>query len=114
MSEKKTLTALTAARLPEADRQNAKRFCPKCGREIPLDRQICDFCANTGEIPRPRASLRKKLVLLALLLIGAVLLVFWVKGFSLPRVRTGVEIISTASPQPKGTSLPVIMLDNDK
>ena len=82
MSEKKSLTSLESARLPEADRQNARRFCPKCGREIPLDRQQCVFCANTGEIPRPSLSRKKKLLILLIILAAAVLLVMWTKSLT--------------------------------
>ena len=34
MSEKIYLTAQEKPRLPDPDEQNARRFCPKCGKEI--------------------------------------------------------------------------------
>ena len=61
MSEKISLTAQTVSRLPDPDGETAVRFCPKCGRRIPADRDRCAACANTGEIPRPRLPLKQKL-----------------------------------------------------
>ena len=71
MSEKIHLTAQEKLRLPDPDESHAVRFCPKCGKEIPLDRSTCVFCGNTGAIPYPAQSRRKKVIL-----IGVIVLVF--------------------------------------
>ena len=63
MSEKIQLTAVETSRLPDPDHRNVRRFCPKCGREIPPDRGSCMFCENTGALSRPRQSGRKKLMI---------------------------------------------------
>ena len=67
MSEKIRLTAQAKSRLPEMDRQDAIRFCPKCGRKIPLDQSICAFCENTGFISHPRQSLKQKVLTIVLI-----------------------------------------------
>lgn len=74
MSEKIHLTAQEKSRLPEADVQNAIRFCPKCGRQIPLDQDICAFCKNTGEISRPIQRRRTKVLLILSIILVFILL----------------------------------------
>ena len=69
MSEKIRLTAREKYRLPDPDRQNAVRFCPKCGKEIPQDRSVCLFCSNTGAIPYPARTRRRKVVLIGLIIL---------------------------------------------
>lgn len=76
MSEKIRLTALEKTRLPDADGRSAVRLCPKCGREIQPDRQICPFCENTGEIPRPHRSRRQKAAALCLIVLVFLLVLF--------------------------------------
>ncbi|MBQ6505109.1 MAG: hypothetical protein IJI57_14470 [Flexilinea sp.] len=71
MSEKIRLTAQEKPRVPDPDRQNAVRFCPKCGKEIPLDRSACLFCGNTGAIPYPARPRRRKVIL-----IGSIVIIF--------------------------------------
>ncbi|MBQ6520369.1 MAG: hypothetical protein IJI14_16770 [Anaerolineaceae bacterium] len=76
MNEKIRLTAGAAHRAPELEPLNVKRFCPKCGREIPLDRKACAYCENTGavhEIPRSRG--KKLLSVLRIALILFILLI---------------------------------------
>lgn len=76
MSEKIRLTALEKSRLPDEDVRNSVRFCPRCGREIPADRQLCVFCANTGAIPYPVRSGKKKfLLILSIVAVFFILLV---------------------------------------
>lgn len=70
MSEKIRLTAQEKPRLPDPDGQNAIRFCPKCGKEIPLDRSTCVFCGNTGAIPYPARSRRKKVILIGVIVLA--------------------------------------------
>lgn len=71
MNEKIRLTAGAAPRAPELEPRNVKRFCPKCGREIPLDRKACAYCENTGavhEIPRSRGKKLLSVLRIALIL----------------------------------------------
>ena len=111
MSETVHLTSREKTRLPEGDRSDAIRFCPKCGREIPPDRQVCDFCGNTGEIPHPSLPRRKKLLILVLTLLC--LLILLTASLFLTR-RAGLkplpEILPSATPLPRGTAIPVILL----
>lgn len=67
MSEKIHLTSQQKARLPDPDVHNAIRFCPKCGREIPADRQQCAFCENKGTISRPKTSFRSAVLIILLI-----------------------------------------------
>ena len=67
MSEKIHLTVQDRFSLPDDERQNAIRFCPKCGREIPLDRKICAFCENTGKISRPVLPKKEKIKIVFLI-----------------------------------------------
>ena len=76
MSEKISLTARAASRLPDPDGETAVRFCPKCGRRIPADRDRCVVCANTGKIPRPRLPLKQKLRILAAVVLFMLILLF--------------------------------------
>ena len=111
MSEKVRLTPQAASRLPEPDGQNAVRFCPKCGREIPLDRKICVFCANTGEVPRPSLPRRRKLLILTavvLLMLILLLALDWAIRSAGP-LPTPAPALPTEPPV-RGTSIPVILL----
>ena len=72
MSEKIRLTPQEASRVPELDRQNLTRFCPKCGREIPLDRKACAYCENTGAVHTVSRSNGKKAI--AVILIAVICL----------------------------------------
>ena len=59
MNGKIHLTPQQSARMPELDSRNVTRFCPKCGREIPLDRSECAYCGNSGTfhaVPRPNGK----------------------------------------------------------
>lgn len=111
MSEKIRLAAQAPARLPDADRHDAVRFCPKCGREIPFDRRACAFCENTGAVPRPVRSRKQKLLILGI--------VFCVMLFLLFALDLVIRIagplptpVPTVIPSPviQGTSVPVILL----
>ena len=109
MSEKIHLTPQVQSRPPELEEQNVTRFCPKCGREIPLNRQICAFCENDGSIPLPRRSGREKLkiaaailLLLLLLLLAAVLFADNLIPAEMPK--------ADLTPIPRGTSVPVRVL----
>ena len=110
MSEKVHLTSQAGTRLPEADRQDAVRFCPKCGREIPLDRQLCVFCENTGEIPRPKLPGRQKLLTFCAVAVILLLLLVWT-GLMLQSMGTAGGSVPTdaLSPTPvqRGTAIPV-------
>ena len=76
MSEKIRLASQTPARLPDADRHDAVRFCPKCGREIPMDRRACAFCENTGAVPRPARSRKQKMLIFGIVVGGMLLRLF--------------------------------------
>ena len=67
MTEKIRLTAQEKPRLPDPDEPNAVRFCPKCGKEIPLDRSTCVFCGNTGAVPYPARSRKIKVILIGVI-----------------------------------------------
>ncbi len=110
MSEKIRLTPRGRSRLPEADRQDVTRFCPGCGREIPLDRQVCAFCENTGAIPRPRLSRKMKLLILA-----GVIILLLVLLFGLDCVIRGAGPLSEPTAVPpmplsRGTPIPVTLM----
>lgn len=111
MSEKISLTAQTVSRLPEVDGETAVRFCPKCGRRIPADRDRCAVCANTGEIPRPRLPLKQKLRILAAVIFFMLLLLF---GLDLA-VRSAGPLPAavpeqSAPAEVRGTSVPVNLI----
>ena len=109
--EKIRLSAKTSSRLPEADIQDVVRFCPKCGRQIPVGEQLCAFCANTGMIPRPALSRGRKLRILGLILLGALVLLL-----GLDLIIRAVGPLGTAVPTDivptvvTGTSVPVILM----
>lgn len=108
MSEKVRLTAQEQVRLPEVDRQNVIRFCPKCGREIPLDRQLCAFCGNNGKFSRHELPKRKKA--LFIFLIMAVFLVLFLITLFMTR-NTGLKpVVRTAVPLGRGTPVPVSII----
>ena len=110
MSEVIRLTAREKSRLPDPDRQDALRFCPKCGREIPQERQVCAFCENTGAVSRRRQPFVKNLWIIVL--IAFVLLFLFVFALFLTR-NTGIK---PAQPLPtptfsvRGTVVPVELL----
>ena len=111
MSEKIRLASQTPARLPDADRQDAVRFCPKCGREIPLDRRACAFCENTGAMPRPLQSRKQKLLIFGIIFGVMILLLFaldLVIRLAGPLPVPAPTLVPTAGVQ--GTALPVILL----
>ena len=105
MSDKIRLTAETENRLPDLEGGGERvRFCPKCGREIPIDRQICVYCEGENAVPvRPKRSLRKKILLLAVLILALLLL-------ALPAFLSGASH-SPAPTEilPEGTAIPVIV-----
>ena len=111
MSEKIRLSSQTPARLPDADRCDSVRFCPKCGREIPPDRRACVFCENTGAVPRPAQSGKQKLLVFGiifavmLVLLFALDLVIRIAG---PLPESVPTLVPTAGIQ--GTSVPVILV----
>lgn len=108
MSEKIHLTAQKRFSLPDDERQNVTRFCPKCGREIPLDRKICAFCENTGKIPRPILPKKEKVKLI--LLISVVFLFLLLLTLFLTR-KTGLkpDIPTPLSPV-RGTPVAVTVM----
>ena len=76
MSEKIQLTSLEQPRLPDERPQSVTRFCPKCGREIPVEQRVCVFCENNGSISRPpRSHFKRVLLVVCLVLIFFLLLV---------------------------------------
>ena len=110
MSEKIRLTPQAQSRLPEADRQDVTRFCPKCGRKIPPDRQACAFCENTGAIPRPRLSGKMKAGILAAVVL---ILLLMLLGLDLAIRSAGplpeaTAVIPTAVS--RGTAIPVTLM----
>jgi predicted nucleic acid-binding Zn ribbon protein len=109
MSEKIRLTPLTKTRLPDLDARDAVRFCPKCGRQIPLDRNLCVFCEDESDLPRPSLPKRQKqlvfcLILTVLLLLLLILILF---SRTLPPIP---EVTPVPTFMPRGTSIPVILL----
>ena len=74
MSEKIHLTALEQPRFPDDRPQSVTRFCPKCGREIPMEQRLCAFCENNGNIPRPAPRQKSTVLILSIILIFFVLL----------------------------------------
>ncbi len=109
MSEKIRLTALEASRLPDPDSSSAARFCPKCGRQIPLEQNICVFCGNTGAIPRPKLPRRQKLLILTAVVILLLILLF-VLDFAIRSAGPLQPPAITAEPTARGTSIPVTLL----
>ena len=109
MAEKIHLTPLTKTRLPDLDSRDAVRFCPKCGRQIALDRDLCVFCEEEGELPRPALPKRKKQLVFCLILAVLLLLLLSLVLFSrnLPPVP---EVTPIPTNLPRGTSIPVILL----
>lgn len=108
MSEKIHLTVQEQARLPEIDHQNVIRYCPKCGREIPLDRQLCAFCGNNGRFSRHELPKRKKALLIFLIM--AVFLVLFLITLFMTR-NTGLRsVVRTADPLGRGTPVPVSII----
>ena len=109
MSEKIHLTPLAKNRLPDLDSRDAVRFCPKCGRKIPLDRNLCVFCENEGEVPRPPLPVKKKQLVICLILAVLLLLLLGLILFTraLPRVP---EMTPVPTSGPRGTSIPVILI----
>ncbi len=105
MSDKIRLTAETENRLPDLQGGGERvRFCPKCGREIPIDRQLCVYCEGETASPvRPKRSIRKKILLLLVLILIVALL-------ALPAFLSGAK--HTPAPTgniPEGTAVEVIV-----
>lgn len=102
------LTGQERLHLPDVERQNVIRFCPKCGREIPLDRQICAFCENTGSISRP--VLPKLVKIKFILMISTVLLFLFLFTLFITR-GTGLKTNFPTSVSPvKGTPVSVTVI----
>ena len=111
MNGKIRLESRASAKLPDADRRDAVRFCPKCGREIPLDRRACAFCENTGAVPRPIRS-RKEKILISVIIFGVMLLLLFGLDLAIRiagPLKTPVPTLIPTSAV-RGTSLPVILL----
>lgn len=111
MSEKIRLVSQAPARLPDADRHDAVRFCPKCGREIPMDRKACAFCENTGAVPRPVRSRKQKLLIFGIVF-GVMLLLLFTVDLVI-RIAGPLPVpVPTAVPDSgiQGTAVPVILL----
>ena len=114
MNEKIRLTALVKTRLPDAERTDAQRFCPKCGREIPPERNVCVFCENSGEIPRPKLPRRHRIIILCLIFIFLFLLFL---GMALLIHRLGYvpaavpTELPAPTPGPQGTSISVMLVN---
>ena len=111
MSEKIRLTPQVRTVLPDADREDAIRFCPKCGRKISPEQRLCPFCENTGEMPRPKLPRKRKILIICAIVFFLLLLLlatdlYILKSGPLPRAVP----TETLSPVPRGTSVPVIML----
>ena len=106
MTDKIRLTPETENRLPDLEGGGERvRFCPKCGREIPIDRQLCVYCEGESASPvRPKRSLRRKILLLLVLILALFLLALpaFLTGANRP-VPTPTEIL------PEGTAIPVIV-----
>ena len=111
MSEKVRLESRAPARLPDADRRDAVRFCPKCGREIPLDQKVCAFCENTGAVPRPVGSRREKF-LIFVIIFGVMLLLLFGLDLVIRIAGPLPEAAPVLTPDSaiRGTSVPVILL----
>ena len=106
MSDKIRLTPETENRLPDLQGGGERvRFCPKCGREIPIDRQLCVYCEGESASPvRPKRSLRKKILLLLVLILAVFLL-------ALPAFLTGANrpVPTPTEALPEGTEIVVIV-----
>ena len=106
MSSPTRLTAETENRLPDLEGGGERvRFCPKCGREIPINRQICVYCEGESASPvRPKRSIRKKILLLLVLILAVLLLALpvFLTGANRPAPTPTVNI-------PEGTAIEVIV-----
>ena len=106
MSDKIRLTPETENRLPDLQGGGERvRFCPKCCREIPIDRQLCVFCEGENASPvRPKRSIRNKILLLLVLILILLILALpaFLSGANRP-VPTPTEIL------PEGTAIEVIV-----
>lgn len=112
MTEIKYLTPQAKNRLPEVDEPDVIRFCPKCGREIPVDRQYCVSCGNTGAIPRPVQSRKQKFLMICAVTAVMFLLLLGMVFFTRGETASAPTLLPTASPIARGTSVPVILLDD--
>ncbi len=130
MSEKIRLTSQVRAALPDMDREDAIRFCPKCGRKISPDRRLCPFCENTGEIPRPKLPRKQKVLMICGIVFFMLLLLL---ATDLYILRSGPVDVSDQRPAvsdqaaagsrqdpaandpavsvPRGTTVPVVVID---
>ncbi len=107
MSGKIRLTPQSENRLPACGGGERIRFCPKCGRRISAEREICGFCEKDAAAPlRPKAPRLKKLLILAALLLGLLLLAVpaFLSGASRPAPTPTRRL-------PQGTPLPVLIGD---
>ena len=105
MSSPTRLTAETENRLPDLEGGGERvRFCPKCGREIPIDRQLCVYCEGESASPvRPKRSLRGKILLLLVLILILLLL-------ALPAFLSGAKHSPAPTEVlPEGTAVEVIV-----
>ena len=106
MTSKIRLTPETENRLPDLQGGGERvRFCPKCGREIPIERQLCAFCENETASPvRPKRPLRKKILLLLVLILALFLLAIpaFLTSANRPVPTPTVNI-------PEGTAIEVIV-----
>ena len=105
MSDKIRLTPETENRLPDLQGGGERvRFCPKCGREIPIDRQLCVYCEGESASPvRPKRSLRRKILLLLVLILALFLI-------ALPAFLSGAKHSPTPTEVlPEGTEVVVIV-----
>ena len=108
MTDKIRLTAETENRLPDLEGGGERvRFCPKCGREIPTDRQLCVYCEGASASPvRPKRPIRKKILLLLVLILAVLLL-------ALPAFLTGALHSPTPTEAlPEGTEVVVEIIRN--
>ena len=108
MSSKIRLTAETENRLPDLQGGGERvRFCPKCGREIPTDRQLCVYCEGASASPvRPKRSIRGKILLFLVLIL---ILLF----LALPAFLTGASHSPTPTEAlPEGTEVVVEIIRN--
>ena len=107
MSDKIRLTAETENRLPDLQGGGERvRFCPKCGREIPIDRQLCVYCEHETASPvRPKRSIRGKILLFLVLIL---ILLF----LALPAFLTGASHSPTTTVNiPEGTAIAVEIVE---
>lgn len=107
MNEKIRLTPESENRLPASNSGERVRFCPKCGRRIAVDHEICGFCEKDAAAPqRPKAPRLKKALILAALALALLLL-------AVPAFLTGASrpVPTPTRCEPQGTPVPVLIGD---